>query len=79
MFEYNSRTVKPISDVKTYPQGANHPTIIVKYPCPCGKGIIEYGRVPGFDDEYVIIRCKECDEKYQVRSGWGYDWELIEK
>ena len=57
-------------------EGCTHHIV---YKCPCGKGRITEGRVPGFGDYWALIECKECDKKYKIKTGCGYFWELEER
>lgn len=75
----NDKTAKLLSVDDEYPDGANVPTRIYKYECPCGKGVIQYCRVSGFGDYYTDVECPTCKEKYNVEMGKGYAWELVEK
>lgn len=53
-----------LGEKEEYPNGANSPTIITRYACPCGNGeIVEYNTI-GFDDHFVSLECKECLKKY---------------
>ncbi len=76
---YNDRTAKRLKVEDIYPEGANSLTSHAEYECPCGKGRIVYERVIGFNDYYAIIECKECREKYNIRTACGCLWELEEK
>lgn len=46
----------------------------IEYKCPCGKDIvIEYkDKEPGFRWHTAYIRCKECDNKYELINNKGY-------
>ena len=77
--DFNERTAKLISKEERYSDGANSPTLRYVYECACGKGRVVHERVIGFHDEYTIIECKACRKLYEIRSGWGYAWEFVEK
>ncbi len=74
---FNEKTAKLIKFEETYPDNANSPTNIYIYQCPCGNGTVEYGAVPGFDDRYALLHCRECSKKYKLVTGCGSLWELI--
>jgi hypothetical protein len=61
---------------KEYEKGANTPTLIDIHKCFCGLGRIEHCRVPGFDDDYFVIKCLICGSKYSFIDTIGYDWEV---
>ncbi len=75
----NNRTAKLLSSEELYPSNANTPTVYKRYECPCGKGFVEYGYVPGFRDYWAEIRCDSCQERYRLITGQGSLWELKEK
>ena len=75
----NDQTAKVLFKEDRYPDGANSPTRHIEYECPCGRGKIIDERVLGFGDYYAIIECKYCAKKYEVKTGFGYIWELEEK
>ncbi len=75
----NDKTAKLLSVGDDYSNGGNVPTQVYKYECPCGRGIVKYCRVPGFDDDYTKIECPNCKENYEIDMGRGYIWELKEK
>ena len=79
MKEWNERTATVLLDEDRYPNGANFPTRHIEYACLCGQGKIIHERVPGFGDYWTKIRCAACEKKYEIRSGCGYIWELVEK
>ena len=79
MKEWNERTATVLLDEDRYPNGANFPTWHIEYACLCGQGKIVHERVSGFGDYWTKIRCEECQKKYEIRSGCGYIWELMEK
>jgi hypothetical protein len=79
------RTVKylPVPRLKgeeqRYPDGANCPTLVRIYECLCKKGEIEYHRVPGFDDDYFVVKCTACDKRYRYICFSGPStWEVYE-
>ncbi|MBO4939962.1 MAG: hypothetical protein J6D30_02910 [Clostridia bacterium] len=72
----NDQTAKIIVEEDRYPDGANTPTWHVEYLCPCKKGKIVYESVRGFHDDYAFIECAECKGKYEIRTGYGYRWQL---
>ena len=49
---------------ETYPDGANSPTIVTRYRCPCGKGEMVEENTIGFGDHFVTLECKRCLRKY---------------
>ncbi len=75
----NDKTAKVLVDKDLYPNGANSPTRHIEYECPCGKGKVIEERVVGFGDYYAWIECKNCKSKYEVKTGCGHYWELVEK
>ncbi|MBQ8146956.1 MAG: hypothetical protein IJ039_09250 [Clostridia bacterium] len=75
----NDRSEKPIVDEERYPNGASSPTRHLEYRCPCGKGKIIEERVVGFGDYYAWLECKTCAKKYEIETGCGYLWKLVEK
>ena len=75
----NDRNAKVLLDEDRYLNGANFPTRHVEYLCPCGKGKIVHEQVRGFGDYWTEIECKACRKKYEVETGCGYIWELVEK
>ena len=54
-------------------------TYHIEYKCPCGKGRIVEERVVGFGDYWAELRCKTCRKKYEIVTGCGHFWELVEK
>ncbi len=76
---YNDKTAKLLNREKRYPNGANSPTEVYTYECPCKKGTIEYTTVPGFGDCYAMIHCEACKSQYDIETGCGYRWALKEK
>lgn len=77
--DFSSQNAKKIRTWDEYPGGANMATVHTEYACLCGKGTVEYVRVPGFDDDYAEIHCKECRERYEIRYGRGSFWSFEEK
>ena len=75
----NDRDAKVLLMEDRYPDGANCPTRHIEYECPCKKGRIIHERVPGFDDYWTVIKCRRCKKIYEIESGYGYIWELVEK
>ncbi len=76
--EYTERTAKLLRKEDASPEGATPGTTDrYVYECPCGKGEIEYVRVPGYDDAYVNILCPVCQPKYDTDMGNGYWWAVI--
>ena len=68
---------KIVEQKEYYPQGANIPTQLTVYECFCGKGKIEYHRVPGFDDDWFVFRCCKCEKKYQpFIDQCGSEWKV---
>ena len=74
MSDYESYRIprRPLSTEEVTPEGANVATIITKYRCPCRKGKVANERVPGFGDDYYVIECPVCDEKYAYVERVGY-------
>jgi hypothetical protein len=72
----SERNAKKLFQWTTYPRGANCGTEHTLYRCACGWGFIEYAWVPGFDDDYALIRCFRCRKKYSVDYGCGARWSL---
>ena len=56
--------LKLISQKDTYPKGANSPTLVTTYRCPCGWGRIVIRDVRGFDDCTIQLECLLCLRKY---------------
>ena len=55
-----------LEEKEEYPNGANSPTIITSYSCPCKNGeIVEYKTI-GFGDHFVTLECKECLKRYHA-------------
>ena len=79
LMNLNETNATVLIDEDRYPDGANFPTRHIEYLCPCRKGKIVHESVSGFDDYWTEIECKTCARKYEIRSGWGYIWELVEK
>lgn len=74
------KKLKLIEDKDTYPDGANSPTVVIKYQCPCGKGQIVDENVVGFNDRVVTLECKNCLKKYNLFIDIiGFDFRLYEK
>ena len=53
-----------IKSYQRYPKGANCPTCFEEYSCPCGKGIILREYVPGFEDDFMTLKCRRCLNTY---------------
>ena len=75
----NNETAKLLLEEMRYPNGANMPTIVKEYACPCGAGKVVEERVPGFGDWFAYLDCPTCREKYSVITGCGHIWELKER
>ncbi len=75
----NDRTAKVLLDEERYPRGANSPTRHIEYACPCGKGRVIEERVVGFGDYCAWLKCRRCKRKYEIETGCGHIWELVEK
>ena len=76
-----SRTIQPTEKLdrrEDLPKGANVATRVTAYKCLCGKGRIEYHIVPGFDDDYFVIKCPACSKKIRYMTWSGYDWKIYE-
>lgn len=58
-----------------YPSGANSPTRVTTYVCPCGQGTVEHHDVLGFSDEYTVIRCPACKKTYPLIELGGAQWK----
>lgn len=56
--------LKKLKTKETYPKGANSPTVITKYVCPCGKGKIVESNTVGFNDHFVTLKCRKCLKTY---------------
>ena len=67
---------KILKKYEEYEDGANIPTYVTVYKCPCKKGRIKHYRIPGFDDDYYTIECPVCDKKYDYVTRCGTDFEL---
>lgn len=66
---------KLIKTKTTYPDNANAATYITKYECFCGFGKIVEENTPGFDDHFITLSCKKCEEKYHSFIDLcGNDW-----
>ena len=75
--QYDYKKVPEIIKTKeTFPSGANTPTITDIHKCFCGKGKIEHERVPGFDDDFITVKCRECSKKYKYVETAGYEWRV---
>lgn len=73
------KSLKKIESKDTYPDGANSPTVVTKYVCPCGKGEIVDENVIGFNDRTITLECKNCLKKYRGYIDIiGYDFKLYE-
>ena len=72
--EYMPLTQK-LKEEDVYPDGANSPTRVTAYICPCGEGTVEYHRVVGFGDEYTVIRCPACEKTYSLIDLCGSQWK----
>ena len=70
---------KLIERKEEYAKGANVPTEIEVYTCFCGKGTIEHHRVPGFDDDFFVIECRECEKKYSYVERVGNELRVYIK
>ena len=79
MINYNDSNAIKVKESDVYPNGANSPTEVSVYKCPCKKGFIVYENVRGFDDSYAYFKCKDCEKKYDFKYGCGHFWELEEK
>ena len=64
---------KPLSTEEITPEGANVPTLVSRYRCPCRKGTVTNERIPGFGEDYFVIDCPVCDEKYGYVERVGYE------
>lgn len=63
-----------------YPKGANSPTFITVYTCPCGRGKVVESNTVGFDDHFVTLACRACLKKYHPFVDIvGYDFEFYVK
>ena len=47
-----------------YPDGANSPTVVTRYKCPCKEGEIVEENTIGFNDHFVTLECEKCEKKY---------------
>ena len=79
MINYNDSNAIKVKNEDVYPNGANSPTEVTTYKCPCKKGFIVYENVRGFGDRYAYFKCKACEKKYDFKYGCGHFWELEEK
>ena len=61
---------------KRRPRGANFPTVIEVYRCPCGRGKAEHHCVPGFDDDFYLLKCRRCKKRYTYVERVGNSWRL---
>ena len=52
------------SKVDEYPKGANSPTVVTRYACPCGKGEVVDRNTVGFNDRFVTLECRRCRRTY---------------
>ncbi len=75
----NDSTAKIIKQYQEYQDGANVPTTVTEYECPCGKGKVVYEKVAGFGDTYAYIACEECKKQYNIVTGCGHLWQLEKK
>ncbi len=74
----NDSNATLLKEEEIYPNGANSPTVVYTYECPCKASTIEYVTVPGFNDRYLKINCERCEKKYKTVTGCGHLWELKE-
>lgn len=51
------------SETAEYPNGANSPTVVARYTCPCGAGEVVERNVVGFHDRTVTLECAECEKE----------------
>lgn len=66
-----------IERTEQYPDGANSPTVVTRYRCPCGKGELVEENTIGFNDHFVTLECKQCLKKYHPFVDIvGYDFRL---
>ena len=65
MLQVDIKDLKLIRAYEKYPRGANSPTIIKKYKCPCGRGKIIEQNTIGFNDHFVTLNCRRCLKTYQ--------------
>ena len=75
MPDYKSYRIpkRPLSTEEIFREGANVPTIVTRYRCPCRRGTIANERIPGFGEDYFVIECPRCDEKYGYVERVGYE------
>jgi hypothetical protein len=76
MEEVIKKPTKLIRKKVLYPDGANTPTYIDVHRCFCRLGRIEHHRTPGFDDDFLLIKCPMCRAKYSYVDQCGYDWKV---
>ena len=58
------KKLKRLGEEDQYPDGANSPTRVTRYRCPCRKGeLVEYNTI-GFGDHFVQLECERCEEVY---------------
>ena len=75
MPDYRSYRIpkRPLSTEEIFQEDANVPTIVTRYRCPCRRGTIANERIPGFGEDYFVIECPRCDEKYGYVERVGYE------
>ena len=71
------KDLRLIDTAKEYPNGANSPTLVTRYVCPCGKGEIVERNTVGFNDHFVTLKCDECLKTYHPFIDIsGFDFKL---
>ena len=79
MKEEFKEPTKLIRSKTIYPDGANAPTYVDVHKCFCGLGKIEHHQTPGFDDDFLTIKCPLCRLRYSYVYQCGYDWKVVLK
>ena len=76
-YEYKDRP-EQIGKRQYLPEGASCATEVTVYRCFCGGGTIEYHTVAGFGDDWFVICCPHCREKYsEAIRREGSRWKVF--
>ena len=59
-----------------YENGANSPTVVETYRCPCRRGTVVRTYVPGFNDDSYSLECERCLKKFDFYVE-SYDNKLV--
>lgn len=53
-----------LSREEEYRDGANSPTVVTRYACPCKQGEIVEKNTVGFHDRFISLKCEKCLQTY---------------